>query len=362
VILLSNLMAMLIQTLSAKLGIASGRNLAEHCHDQFSRPFVWFLWVLMELVAMATDLAEFLGAALGFSLLLGVPLWLAGIFAAIATFVILGLERYGFRPLEAVISAFVGIIAICYVVEIFLVRPDWAQIGYHAVIPQFSGASSIVLATGILGATIMPHAIFLHSSLTQNRVMVHEPDQLKRLYQYEIVDVIVAMGVASLVNGAMLIMAASTFFKNGLYDAGTLEAASRTLQPLLGRFAGTVFAISLLASGLSSASVGTMAGQMIMRSFLEKEIPVWIRRIITIVPSMIVILLGLDPSKTLVFSQVVLSFGLPFTIIPLVLFTSNPKIMGVLVNKRITTLLASVIAGIVVILNIFLVVSAFLGR
>jgi len=256
----------------------------------------------------------------------------------------------------------VGIIAICYVVEIFLVRPDWAQIGYHAVIPQFSGASSIVLATGILGATIMPHAIFLHSSLTQNRVMVHEPDQLKRLYQYEIVDVIVAMGVASLVNGAMLIMAASTFFKNGLYDAGTLEAASRTLQPLLGRFAGTVFAISLLASGLSSASVGTMAGQMIMRSFLEKEIPVWIRRIITIVPSMIVILLGLDPSKTLVFSQVVLSFGLPFTIIPLVLFTSNPKIMGVLVNKRITTLLASVIAGIVVILNIFLVVSAFLGR
>lgn len=361
VVLASNLMAMLIQTLSAKLGIATGKNLAEHCRNEFSRPFVIFLWILMELIAMATDLAEFVGAALGFNLLLGIPLWISAILAAVATFVILGLERYGFRPLEAVISGFVGVVAISYVIETILVKPDWGQIGYHAVVPQFNGVSSLVMAAGILGATIMPHAIFLHSALTQNRVVVKEPVLLKKLYKYEIVDVLVAMGVASLVNGAMLIMSAKTFFSTGMTTVGTIQSASATLQPLLGKAAGVIFGVALLASGLSSASVGTMAGQVIMQGFIKKEIPIWIRRLVTMVPSMIVIFLGLDATKTLVISQVLLSFGLPFTIIPLVIFTGNKKVMGVLVNKRITTIMASIIAGVVVVLNAYLLVSLFTG-
>src|SRR5512136_1172823 len=204
VVLASNLMAMLIQTLSAKLGIATGRNLAELCRERFPRRFTLFMWVLMELVAMATDLAEFLGAALGFNLLFGIPLWLAGIITAIVTFLILGLERYGFRPLEAVITAMVGVVAASYLIETFLVRPAWREVLYHAVVPQFSGTESILLATGILGATVMPHAIYLHSALTQGRIVVRDPVQLRRLFRYEQVDVLVAMGVASLINAAML--------------------------------------------------------------------------------------------------------------------------------------------------------------
>jgi manganese transport protein len=361
VIIASNLMAMLIQTLSAKLGIATGMNLAEHFRAHFPRPVVLTMWVLMEIVAMATDLAEFLGAAVGFNLLLGIPLWLAGIFTAIATFLILGLERYGFRPLEAVITSFVGIISVSYLVETILDRPNWGLVLQHAVVPSFSGPSSILIATGILGATVMPHAIFLHSALTQGRIKVKEPSQLKRLYRFEIVDVLIAMGMASLVNGAMLIMAASTFYKQGLTSIGTLEEAYRTLEPLLGTAASWIFGLSLLASGLSSSSVGTMAGQIIMQGFLQREIPVWIRRLATMVPSLIVIFIGLDPTQTLVISQVVLSFGLPFTIIPLVIFTSRRRLMGDLVNRRITTVLAAVVAGIILFLNIYLIYQTFFG-
>ena len=297
VIVLSNLMAMLIQALSAKLGIASGKNLAEQCREHFSPRMVIFMWVIMEVVAMATDLAEFLGAALGFYLLFGVPLWVAGILTAIVTFLILGLERYGFRPLEAVISALVGVVAVSYVIEIVLVHPPWGQVVYHAVVPKFSGPESVLLATGILGATVMPHAIYLHSALTQDRIVVREPAMLRRLFRFEVVDVIVAMGVASLINGAMLIMAASTFYKEGLTSVATIQDAYLTLQPLLGRAAGTVFAISLLASGLSSSSVGTMAGQVIMQGFMHRHIPPWIRRLVTMAPSLIVIAIGLDPTR-----------------------------------------------------------------
>ncbi len=360
VIFASNLMAMLIQSLSAKLGIATGHNLAEQCRNHFPPWVVWIMWGLMELVAMATDLAEFLGAAIGFNLLFGIPLWIAGLMTAVATFVILGLERYGFRPLEAVITAFVGIIAISYVVETIIVHPVWGQVIFHAVVPQFSGPESLVLATGILGATVMPHAIYLHSALTQSRVVTHDPAKLKRLFRFELVDVAIAMGIASLVNGAMLIMSASAFYP-ALSNIGTLEEAHRTLTPLMGPAAGVVFALSLLASGLSSSSVGTMAGQVIMQGFLHLEIPVWIRRIVTMIPSLIVIFLGLDPTTTLVYSQVLLSFGLPFAIIPLVLFTRDRKLMGVLVNRRITTIAASVVAGIIVILNIYLLVQTFTG-
>jgi manganese transport protein len=361
VILASNLMAMLVQSLSAKLGIASGKNLAEMCRLKFPRPLVWFMWGLMELVAIATDLAEFLGAALGFYLLFGVPLWVAGILTAIVTFLILGLERYGFRPLEAVITSFVGVVALAYVVEIFLTRPDWGQVAYHAFVPQFNGPESIVLAAGILGATVMPHAIYLHSALTQGRIVVKDPGQLKRLFRYELVDVMIAMGVASLVNGAMLIMSASTFHASGATNVGTIQDAYVTLQPLLGRAASIVFGLSLLASGLSSASVGTMAGQVIMQGFMNFEIPVWVRRLVTMIPSLVIIALGVNPTTALVASQVLLSFGLPFAVIPLVIFTSQGKIMGVLKNRLWTTAAAVLVAGVIVVLNIYLLVTTITG-
>ncbi len=362
VVVVTNLMAMLIQTLSAKLGIASGRNLAELCRENFPRPVVIGMWILMEIVAMATDLAEFLGAALGFYLLLGIPLWIAGFLTAIVTFVILGLERYGFRPLEAVITAMIGVISISYLVEIFLVNPDWKEVAYHAVVPQFAGPESVLLAAGILGATVMPHVIFLHSSLTQKRIVVRTPAKLRLLFKFELTDVILAMGVAGLINAAMLIMAAATFYRTGLINVGSIEEAHKTLQPLLGQASSVFFALALLASGLSSSSVGTMAGQVIMQGFLKWHIPVWIRRMVTILPALIVILIGLDPTRTLVISQVVLSFGLPFAVIPLIIFTSRRKIMKTLVNRKITTVVACIVAGVIVTLNIYLLVQIFTGK
>lgn len=361
VIVASNLMAMLIQGLSAKLGIATGKNLAEHCREQFPRPLTIGMWVLMEIVAMATDLAEFLGAALGFNLLFHIPLLTAALLTAVTTFIILGLERRGFRPLEAVITALVGVIAVCYIIETILDRPDMAQVVFHAVVPQFAGLESVLLATGILGATVMPHVIFLHSSLMQNRIPTQNVTQLKRLFRFEIIDVTMAMGLAGLVNAAMLIMASSTFFTEGLTQIGTIEEAYRTLTPLLGSAASTVFAISLLASGISSSTVGTMAGQVIMQGFIHRKIPIWIRRAVTMTPPIIVIALGLDPTRTLVLSQVVLSFGLPFAIIPLVMFTRRSDVMGELVNQRYTTVLASIVAGLIVALNLFLLYQIFFG-
>jgi manganese transport protein len=362
VVVATNLMAMLIQTLSAKLGIASGKNLAELCRENFPRPVVIGMWILMEIVAMATDLAEFLGAALGFYLLLGIPLWVAGFLTAIITFIILGLERYGFRPLEAVIVALIGVISISYLIETILVKPNWGQVVYHAFVPQFSGSESVLLAAGILGATVMPHVIFLHSSLTQKRIIVRTPAKLRRLFKFELTDVVIAMGVAGLINAAMLMMAASTFNRTGLTSVGTIQGAHQTLQPLLGKASSIFFALALLASGLSSSSVGTMAGQVIMQGFLHLEIPVWIRRLATMVPSLVVILIGLDPTRTLVISQVLLSFGLPFAVIPLIIFTSRRKVMKVLVNHKITTLVAILVAALIVILNIYLIVQIISGK
>ena len=361
VILASNLMAMLIQSLSAKLGIASGNNLAEHCRNSFSKPVVFGMWVLMEIVAMATDLAEFLGAALGFNLLFGFPLIIGGILTAICTFLILGLQRYGFRPLEIAITLMVSVIAVCYLLETILDKPDTSILLYHTFVPQFSGPESVLLATGILGATVMPHAIFLHSALTQQRIVVKSPEKLNKLFHFEILDVTIAMGIASLVNMAMLIMAAATFYEHGLTNIATIEDAHITLQPLLGKAASWIFAISLLASGLSSSTVGTSAGQVIMQGFLHKHIPVWLRRLVTMIPSITVIAIGLDPTRTLVISQVILSFGLPFAIIPLIEFTRNRNIMGILVNKRTTTFIVSVIAGLIILLNLYLIYQVFLG-
>jgi manganese transport protein len=360
VVVTSNLMAMLLQLLSAKLGIATGQNLAELCRSHLPRSLVWFLWVLMEIMVMATDVAEFVGAAVGFELLLSVPLWAGGLLTAVFTFLILGLERYGFRPLEIAISCLVGLVAVCYLLETILDRPDWGRVFHHAVTPQFSGAESVLLAAGILGATVMPHALFLHSSLTGGRIRVSDSRQLRRLLRFQLVDVGVAMSIAGMINAAMLIMAAATFHRAGLTDLGSIEEAHRTLTPLLGPAASVVFALSLLAAGLSSSAVGTMAGQVIMQGFIHRRIPLWLRRGITILPSLVVIIGGFDPTRTLVLSQVILSFALPFAIIPLVLFTSRSDIMGVLVNRRVTVVVASIIALLVVALNLFLIVQVFM--
>jgi manganese transport protein len=361
VIVASNLMAMLIQSLSAKLGIATGMNLAEVCRDQFPEPLVWAMWVIAEGVAMATDLAEFLGAAIGFNLLLHIPLFPAALLTAVATFLILGLQRYGFRPLEAVISVMVAVIAVCYVVETFLDKPDWGAIGAGAVTPQFAGTESVLLAVGILGATVMPHVIFLHSALTQDRIVTRDPQKLRRLYRFELIDIVIAMGIAGIVNAAMLVMAASTFWETGLTEIASIEEAHRTLEPLLGSTASVVFGVSLLASGLSSSTVGTMAGQVVMQGFIQRQIPIWLRRTLTMIPALIVAAIGLDPTRTLVISQVVLSFGIPVALIPLVLFTRQGTLMGTLVNRRLTTLAASCVAALIVALNGFLLYQTFLG-
>jgi len=364
VIVASNLMAMLIQALSAKLGIATGRNLPEVIRERFPRPVTWGLWGLAEIVAMATDLAEFLGAAVGFNLLFGMPLLLAGVLTGLTTFAILGLQRFGFRPLEAVIAGFVGVIALCYLTETILGKPDFGAAGASILQPRFEGSESVLLATGILGATVMPHVIYLHSALTQNRVIAQTSGQAKRLFRFELIDILIAMGIAGLINVAMLMMAASAFWETGQDVTAAddiIYEAYRTLTPLLGGSASVVFGISLLASGLSSSTVGTMAGQVIMQGFLQRRIPIMLRRLITMLPALIVIALGVDATRTLVISQVVLSFGIPFALIPLVMFTRRRDLMGDLVNRWATTATVSVVVGIIVVLNVFLVYQTLLG-
>lgn len=334
VIVASNLMAMLIQTLSAKLGIATGQNLPEVCRERFSRRTSILLWLQAEVIAMATDLAEFLGAALGFKLLFGIGLFPAAILTAVAAFAILGLQRFGFRPLEATIAGMVGVIGTCYVIELFYANPPLLTVAKHAVVPQFHGSESVLLAVGILGATVMPHVIYLHSSLTQSRIVPNSEEEARKLFRYTRIDVIVAMTVAGLINMAMLVMAASTFFKSGFHNVGSIESAHKTLQPLLGSASATIFAVALIGSGLSSSAVGTLAGQIVMQGFIRKKIPIIARRIVTMAPAFIAIGIGVDPSRTLVISQVVLSFGIPFALVPLVMFTSRRSLMGVLVNHR----------------------------
>ena len=359
VIVASNLMAMLIQSLSAKLGIATGRNLPEVCRERFSRRTSILLWIQAELIAMATDLAEFLGAAIGFHLLLGVDLFPAAIVTGIAAFGILALQRFGFRPLEAVIASIVAVIGACYLGELFLADPPLGTVARHAVTPDFSGTESVLLAVGILGATVMPHVIYLHSALTQNRIVPRSDEEAKRLFRYTRIDVVIAMTIAGLINMAMLVMAASTFFETGLFGVDSLESAHQTLEPILGGASSTLFALALLGSGLSSSAVGTLAGQVVMQGFVRRQIPLFVRRAVTMAPAFVVIGLGVDPSRTLVISQVVLSFGIPFALIPLVMFTRRADVMGVLVNRRATTVTASVVAGLIVSLNVFLLAQTF---
>jgi manganese transport protein len=359
VIVAANLMAMLIQTLSAKLGVATGKNLPEICRERFSQRTSRALWLQAEAIAMATDLAEFLGAAIGFHLLVHTSLLVSTFLTAVAAFGILGFQRFGFRPFEAAIATLVGLIGICYLVELFYAKPDLGAAARHAVIPEFNGNESVLIAVGIIGATVMPHVIYLHSALTQDRYVPGIPVTPRQLLRYTRIDVILAMSLAGLINVAMLVMAAATFFKSGLPNVDSLEGAHRTLQPLLGSTASALFAVALLGSGLSSSAVGTLAGQVVMQGFIRRRIPVVVRRVVTMIPAFIVAAVGVDPSRTLVLSQVVLSFGIPFALLPLVRFTADAGLMGPLVNRRVTTWAAGVVAAVIIGLNIFLLAQIF---
>jgi manganese transport protein len=357
VIVAANLLAMLIQTLSAKLGIATGRNLPEVTREQLPRRVTFLLWLQAEAIAMATDLAEFLGAAIGFHLLFGFGLFPSALLTGVAAFLILGLQRYGFRPLEAVIATLVGVIGVCYLAELAFAHPDYGAVLHHAVVPEFGGGEGVLLAVGILGATVMPHVIYLHSALTQDRLVPETDEDARTLLRYTRIDVVIAMSIAGLINVAMLVMAASTFFRTGLTDVDSLDGAHKTLEPILGGASSALFALALLASGLSSSAVGTLSGQVVMQGFIRRRIPVAARRLVTMLPAFVVIAAGIDPSRTLVISQVVLSFGIPFALVPLVYFTSRREVMGSLVNRRVTTVAASLIAAVIVALNVFLLLQ-----
>ena len=353
-ILMANLMAMLIQSLSAKLGIATGQNLAELCGEHFSKRLVYPMWLVSEVAAMATDLAEFLGATLGLNLLFHIDLRIGVVITAFATYGILTLQRYGVRPIEALISAMVGVIAVSYVIETFFSRPALGLVAYHSVVP-YIGGSSVIPVVGIIGATVMPHVVYLHSALTQDRIVPRSEAEAKRIFRFTIPEIVVALGLAGLINLSMLYMAAATFYKHGLTNIADIPSAYHTLTPLLGSAASVVFAISLLASGLSSSAVGTMAGQVIMQGFVGFTIPLWFRRLITMIPTVIIVYIGLNPTQSLFWSQVVLSIVLPIPIIALIHFTRQRDLMGTLANWRSTTWIAALVATVILLLNTLLV-------
>ncbi|MFN2617212.1 MAG: Nramp family divalent metal transporter [Thermoleophilaceae bacterium] len=358
VILAANLMAMLIQYLSAKVGVVTGSNLPELCREHFPRPVSLGLWVQAELIAMATDLAEFVGAAIALNLLFGVPLFTAGLITGAVAFAILGLQTRGYRRFETTIAGLLGVILLGFVYEVLHAGADAGGVA-GGFVPGFQGSESVLIATGILGATVMPHVIYLHSALTQRRVPPRDEAERRQILRFERLDVLIAMGIAGLVNISMLVVAASLF--HGKLDVDTIEGAHRGLDTMLGGGAAVAFGIALLASGLSSSSVGTYAGQVVMQGFIRRSIPLMLRRLVTMVPALVVLAVGLDPTKSLVASQVVLSFGIPFALVPLVLLTRRREIMGALVNARATTALAGAVAGLIIALNLFLLGDTFLG-
>jgi manganese transport protein len=360
VLLAANLMAMLIQNLSAKIGLATGRNLPELCREHFRRPVTWGLWVQAELIAMATDLAEFVGAAIALNLLFGVPLFPAGLITAVVAFGILGMQAKGYRRFEAVIAGLLGLIILGFLYDTLRIGFD-AGAAAKGFIPGFEGTDSVLLATGILGATVMPHVIYLHSALTQDRIRPRDDAERRRLLRFQRIDVSIAMGIAGLVNMSMLVIAASLFHDNGLLGLDTIEEAHAQFGTLASGGAALAFAVALLASGLASSSVGTYAGQVVMQGFIARSIPIVLRRLVTMTPALIVLAVGLNPSRSLVISQVVLSFGIPFALVPLVLLTRRADIMGALVNRRLTTIMASIVAALIIALNAFLLYDTLLG-
>ncbi len=359
VVLGANLIAMLVQTQSAKLGIATGRNLAELCRETFSRRTSVGLWLQAELVAMATDVAEVVGAALGLNLLFGIPLFPAGLLAGAGAFAILGLQQMGLRRLEAGISALVGVIVASFVVELFDAKPAAGEVARHLFVPGFSGTESILLATGIIGATVMPHVVYLHSALTQRRIVGRNSEERRRILGFEKVDVVIALSLAGLVNLSMMIVAGALFHNSGLTGIDSIEGAFHGLKTLVSGNAATVFGIALLASGFASSSVGTMAGQVVMQGFIQRRIPLFLRRAITLAPALLVLAVGFNPTDALVFSQVVLSFGIPFALVPLLIVARRRDIMGPLANPGWLTGLAGAIAALIIGLNVFLVLDLF---
>ncbi|MEP6954075.1 MAG: Nramp family divalent metal transporter [Solirubrobacteraceae bacterium] len=353
VLLAANLMAMLIQNLSAKMGIATGRNLPELCREHFRRPVTWGLWVQAELIAMATDLAEFVGAAIALNLLFGVPLFPAGVITAAVAFGILALQNRGYRRFELAIAALLGLIILGFLYDTLRIGFD-AGDAAKGFIPHFQGTDSVLLAAGILGATVMPHVIYLHSALTQDRIPPRDDDERRKILKIGRLDVTIAMGVAGLVNMSMLVIAASLFHDRGLTGVDTIEGAYAQFGALAGGLSATAFAVALLASGFASSSVGTQAGQVVMQGFISRSIRLSVRRAVTMTPALIVLAVGVDPSRALVLSQVVLSFGIPFALVPLVLLTRRRDIMGTFVNRPLTTATAWVVAALIIALNGFL--------
>ena len=357
VLLSANLMAMLIQNLSAKIGIATSKNLPELCREHFPRPVTWGLWVQAELIAMATDLAEFVGAAIALNLLFDIPLLPAGLITAVAAFAILGLQSRGYRRFELAIIGFLGVILLGFLYDTLRIGFDAGEAA-KGFVPHFDGSDSILLATGILGATVMPHVIYLHSALTQDRVKASDDAERRLLLRFTRIDVTIAMTLAGIINMSMLVIAASLFFGNGP-EVDTIEKAHAGFEDLVGPSAAIAFALALLASGFASSSVGTYAGQVVMQGFIARAVPLAVRRAVTMTPALIVLAIGVDPSNALVISQVVLSFGIPFALVPLVLLTRRKDIMGALVNRRLTTVVAGFVAAIISALNLFLLVDTF---
>ncbi len=359
VVLAANLMAMLVQSMSAKLGIATGRSLPEVCRDRFPFRVVLLLWLQAEAVAMATDLAEFVGAALGLHLVFGLSMWLSAVLTGIATFTILGMQVWGFRRLEATITGLVAVVVLAFGLEVLRSSPSASGVTRGLFVPQFTGSGSALLAVGIIGATVMPHVIYLHSSLTQNRIVGANPGARRKIFRFEIVDITIAMGIAGVINLAMLATAAAVFHARGMTGAGSdLGQVFSGLNRYLGAHSGLVFGLALLASGIASSCVGTMSGQVVMQGFIRRRIPIFVRRAITMIPALVLIGVGFSPTRALVLSQVFLSFGIPFALVPLVVFTSSGPLMGSLVNRRTMVATASLVTAVIVGLNLYLLATA----
>jgi manganese transport protein len=357
VVLAANLMAMLIQYLSAKLGVVTGQNLPELCRTHYPRWASAGLWVQAEVMAMSTDIAEFLGAALGLNLLFHIPLFPAGVITGFVAFGVLGLQRHGYRRFELAISALLGIIFLGFLYETLKIGPSTSGSLHGTFVPHLAGGASLYLAVGIVGATVMPHAIYLHSALTQGRTPVHNESERRRVLRYERVDVIVALGLAGIINLTMLAVAAKLFHTPALSGLHTIQQAHTQIGHLVGGTAALAFAVALLASGASSSSVGTYAGQVVMAGFVGLQIPLVLRRAVTMAPALVVLALGFSPTSTLVLSQVVLSFGIPFALVPLVLLTRRRDVMGAYVNRRLTSAAAIAVSALISALNVYLLVS-----
>jgi manganese transport protein len=359
VIIAANLMAMLIQYLSAKLGIVTGRDLPENFREHYPRRASWAMWVQAELISMSTDIAEFLGAALGLNLLFDVPLLPAGFITGVVALAILGLQRHGYRGFELAITALLGLIFLGFLYQALKIGPS-AHATIGGLVPHLAGNESLYLAVGIIGATVMPHAIYLHSALTNRRVPSRNDEERKRVLRFERVDVIIALGIAGFVNLTMLVVAAKLFHGHGLIGVDTIQGAHKGFEDLVGGGAALAFAASLLASGISSSSVGTFAGQVVMAGFVNLRIPLLVRRVVTMAPALIVLAIGVSPTSALVLSQVVLSFGIPFALVPLVLLTRRRDVMGTYVNGRLTSTAAIAISVLIAGLNVYLLGSKIL--